>query len=153
MTGTTTNKTLETHSALGLSCRPACNESDPRLGKICLYYNRHWDFLYPEFENVDAARVDGVARWGVIEFKITPGGRTHRPPGSQDGMRAAFAYPADSAKNFPGISMGGRLLFSIEPPKISCPSGRTRIASPAFGLLRTPAPMRITTRLPAPVLR
>ncbi len=42
-------------------------------------------------------------------------------------------YPADSAKNLPGISIGGSDLFSSEPPRISVPSVMIRIAWPFCG--------------------
>jgi hypothetical protein len=42
-------------------------------------------------------------------------------------------YPADSAKNLPGIPIGGSDLFSSEPPRISVPSVMIRIAWPFCG--------------------
>lgn len=76
-----------------------------------------------------------------ISFAVSPtlliaamaltGRATARPVGKNF---SGSDYPADSAKNFPGISMGGREWFSSEPPRIGVPSGITRMASPFGGL-------------------
>ena len=62
-------------------------------------------------------------------------------------------YPADSAKNFPGISIGSSVLFSVEYAGSGLPSGRTRIPSPPNGIALIPDPIRRTTRFPSPVFR
>jgi len=85
--------------------------------------------------------------------RYSPAGRSLRPPGHGNESAERRSQPAESAKNLPLSSIGGRLLFSTEPPRISSPVGVMRVAAPALGLSRVPAATRSTTRLPAPVLR
>src|SRR4029453_4368347 len=68
-------------------------------------------------------------------------------------LLVSLVYPPDSAKNLPGISIGGKVLFSTDPASSGRPSGRTRISSPPWDWPLIPAPIRRTTRFPEPVLR